>query len=53
MNKAKWGGWGRKKEQQSLSYQIPVNVSKEWMTHDVSKACLRVAAETLLGILWE
>lgn len=41
------------KEEKSISYKIPVNVSKEWMTHDVSKACLRVAAETLLRILWE
>lgn len=31
-------GWER------VTHQVPVDVSEEWMTHDVCEACLRVAA---------
>lgn len=36
-----------------MTHEVPVDVSKERMTHDVSEAGLRVAAQTLLGILGE
>lgn len=36
-----------------MSHKVPVNVSEEGVTHDVGKARLRVAAETLLGVLRE
>lgn len=36
-----------------MTHEVPVDVPKERMTHDVSEASLRVAAQTLLGILGE
>ena len=36
-----------------MTHEFPVDVPEERMAHDVSKACLRVAAQTLLGILRE
>lgn len=42
-----------KKEEKLISHKVPVYVSEEGVTHYVGKACLRVAAETLLGILQE
>lgn len=36
-----------------LSHKVPVDVSEEGVTHDVSEARLRVAAQALFGVLGE
>ena len=36
-----------------VTYKIPVNIAEERMAHDVSKARLWMAAQTLLGLLGE
>lgn len=41
----------RKEGEKLISHKVPVDVSEEGVAHDVSKACLRVAAQTLLGVL--
>lgn len=41
----------RKEGEKLISHKVPVDVSEEGVAHDVSKACLRVAAQALLGVL--
>lgn len=36
-----------------ITHELPVDVSEKRVAHDVGKARLRVAAQALLGILWE
>ena len=36
-----------------MTHKVPVDVPEERMAHDVSEACLRVAAQTLFRLLWE